>query len=78
MIVLDDPALSSLTGATDTPQGYLSVSQSAAYLSVSTRTLYRHISAGRVDAYRLPSGRVRIAVADLDGLLQPRTVGGDR
>jgi excisionase family DNA binding protein len=40
---------------------YLRVCQVAEELDVSTRTILRWIDAGRLDAVRLPGGRLRIA-----------------
>jgi excisionase family DNA binding protein len=51
---------------------WLTLEQAAAYLKISTQTLYRWVDDGRLVAYELPAGRGRrFKRDDLDGLLTP-------
>src|ERR1700682_1073409 len=51
---------------------WLNLDQAAAYLKISTQTLYRWVEDGRLVAYELPSGRGRrFKREDLDSLLTP-------
>ncbi|QIN94485.1 MerR-like helix-turn-helix DNA binding domain protein [Arthrobacter phage Whytu] len=52
--------------------------QAANRVGVSVRTVERYVDAGKLDAHKLPSGRRRVRVGDVDGLLRPvrRPAGG--
>lgn len=45
--------------------------QAATRVGVSVRTVERYIDAGKLDAHKLPSGRRRVRVGDVDNLLRP-------
>lgn len=47
------------------PGNYLTITQAAQLLGVSTRTILRYEAAGRLAAYRLPSGHRRFDRADV-------------
>ena len=49
----------------------LSVAQAAEQLGYSKETLRRWIAEGKLSAKRLPSGRIRIEVSELQSLLKP-------
>lgn len=57
---------------------WLTVAQAAEHVKVSTRTVERYISAGRLTAYTLESGRIRVKETDVDALLKPVGKGQDR
>jgi putative resolvase len=44
---------------------YLTPSEFARSIGVTTMTIYRWIWEGRIKAYELPSGRIRIPVSEL-------------
>lgn len=54
----------------ETSGGYLTTSEAARYLGVSTRTIARYIEAGLLPVFWLPSGHRRIARADLDRIIR--------
>lgn len=49
----------------------LTVRQVASRLQLGLRTVYEHISEGRLRAVRTPTGSLRIRESDLDDFLQP-------
>lgn len=49
----------------------MSISDVAAYLAVTTRTVQQMIADGRLRAYRLGPRIVRLRRDDIDGALQP-------
>ena len=56
---------------------YVSLDSAAKYLGVSEKTIRRHISSGRLPAYRIDRRLIRIRREDLDALLRPiPTAGG--
>ena len=73
--------LSALTIGGITPS-YVSVDVAAALMGVSHWTVRRWITAGALPARKLPSGALRVAVADLEDIGQPvrpdRERGGGR
>ncbi len=50
---------------------YLSISETADYLGVTTRTVRQMVSDGRLVAYRLGARVVRLRRAEVDAALQP-------
>lgn len=64
--------LSSITVGGVVPS-YISISTAARLMSVSPWTVRRWISSGALPARKLPSGGLRVAVADLESV-----VGGHR
>lgn len=64
---------------------YVSIETAAALMSVSHWTIRRWISAGKLPARKMPSGCLRVAVADLEAVGEPvrpdlhgRAYGGRR
>jgi excisionase family DNA binding protein len=55
------------------PPAVVGVRAAAALLSAGERSVWRWIADGKLPAVRLPSGRVRIRVADLEEFLTPLT-----
>jgi excisionase family DNA binding protein len=53
----------------DTPTPLLTLTEAAAYLKLSPRTLRRYVKDGKATARRLPGGDLRFRVEDLDALL---------
>lgn len=49
---------------------FLTISEAAEYVGVSTRTIRRWVAAGRLRAYRLAGCRLLFRVEDLDGLAE--------
>lgn len=61
------------SGNTPVPDDWLSVTDAAAVLSVSRRTVYRYIELGHLPKRYLPGNRLRLARADVLALLrEPR------
>ena len=54
----------------------LTVAEAAERLGYCKETVRRLIAEGRLPALKLPSGRLRVAEADVQAILQP--VGGDK
>jgi excisionase family DNA binding protein len=50
---------------------YLSISETAAYLGVTTRTVRQMVSDGRLIAYHLGARVVRLRRAEIDAAMQP-------
>ena len=46
--------------------GLLTPPEAAARLRISLRTFYTYVAAGSISVVRLPSGHIRVRVADLD------------
>ncbi|WGY04319.1 helix-turn-helix domain-containing protein [Nocardioides sp. QY071] len=58
--------------ATLSPRRWLSQSEAAEYLGVTTRTIRNYIASGDLPARRVSGSRlIRIAADDLDELLKP-------
>lgn len=53
------------------PRDYLTVSEAARLIGVSTRTILRYQESGRLPAHRLPSGHRRFRLADVEALIDP-------
>jgi excisionase family DNA binding protein len=53
------------------PQGYFSITQSAEYLGVTTRTIRQMIADGRLRGYRSGHRLVRLRVDEIDAAMQP-------
>lgn len=58
---------------------WLTMAQAATRVGVSIRTVERYVDAGKLELHAFESGRVRVRVGDVDGLLKPvrRTVRDD-
>lgn len=50
---------------------WLTMNQAATRVGVSVRTVERYIESNRLDVHKLPSGRRRVRVGDVDALLRP-------
>ncbi|NIO19450.1 MAG: excisionase family DNA-binding protein [Candidatus Aenigmarchaeota archaeon] len=61
--------LKELLGRRDECEGYLDVRSAAKYASVSTDTVKRWISEGRLEAYR-PDTKLFVRKADIDSLME--------
>lgn len=48
----------------------------AAHLSIDPRTIRRWVAAGKLKAYRAPSGRLRFKRSDLDAAMSPVPMSG--
>lgn len=60
----------------DSPRPYLTIKETAALLALSTRTIHRYITEGKLKAYRVAGEKmIRIRREDVDALLMP--VGGE-
>ena len=51
-------------------KSYLTISEAAEYLSVCTKTLRRWDSAGKLNCFRTPGGHRRIAIVEIERLVQ--------
>jgi excisionase family DNA binding protein len=51
---------------------HLSIAEAANRCEVSTRSVYRWIKDKQLAVIRLPSGRMRVAIDDLERFLTPR------
>ncbi len=54
-----------------------SISVAADYAAVSTKTIRRWISSGRVAGYRAGPRLIRVDLAELDAMLRPIPTAGD-
>jgi excisionase family DNA binding protein len=54
-----------------TREPYLSKTESAEYLGVSTKTIRRLIASGALPAYRVGPRNIRIKASDLEALARP-------
>jgi excisionase family DNA binding protein len=49
----------------------IDIANAAAYLGVSHKTLRRLISAGKLPAYRVGGGPIRVLISDVEALKEP-------
>lgn len=56
-------------------RAYISITDAADYLGVTTRTIRQMIADGRLRGYRSGSRLVRLRLAEIDAAMQP--FGGD-
>lgn len=73
-----DPRRALWHGRTISSRRYASVNDASATYDISPKTVRRRIADGSLTAYRLGPKLPRIDLAELDQLLRPVTVGGER
>jgi excisionase family DNA binding protein len=56
---------------TTIPRRYASISEAAEYVGVHSKTIRRHIAAGRLTGYHLGSRLIRVDLDQLDQLMSP-------
>lgn len=52
--------------------GFTDIRGAAVRLSCGTATIWRWFESGRLTKYRTATGRVRVRISELDGLLEPK------
>jgi excisionase family DNA binding protein len=66
-----------MPAANPTRRRWVSVNDVADYLGVSTRTIFKMVEDGRLNAYRNGSQIIRLDLDDVDAAMQPRTEDAD-
>lgn len=65
------PGRSNKLHAAPTLPAYLSITETAEYLGVTTRTVHQMVADGRLTAYRLGARVVRLRRDEIDAAMEP-------